>query len=300
MNASALYVDPATWPESPIPDYSALVRHRRPPTRCRSGSLSERVREWVLALNEGTAFYITDLPGGLRGAAAGILSDMLDEYVEIERIFKGLYWRGPPTRPLVPVTPEAHIAFAYAGPGAGFADISAVNRLGWTAQRPAKNWVAAVGRAPEARSPSLRFVSRHNTLRRSLTWAEVTLIEGVRSAALAEDFDNNDWAKIIFDDEPERDAEPELPAVDTWSARAWSDAVTSVLDGRAISRLGRGTLLRSDAIRSAALGERRPPSGFLDRIGELTSRMPPVLRHDDPTQRIRLYGAAGADTEWAQ
>lgn len=296
VKASALYVDPAPLPEpAPLPDYSALVRRMRPPRRCRAGSLSARVREWVLALEEGTAFYINDLPADLRGAAPRVLCDMTNEYVEVERIFKGLYWRGPPPRPHGPVLPEAHIAFAYAGPGAGFADASAVNRLGWTAQRPVKNWVAVVGRAPEARSPSLRFVSRHNTLRRTLTWAEVTLIEGVRSAHLAEDFDNNDWAKFFFDDEPACDGEPEAPvAVDSWRARAWADAVKSVLDGTAINRLGRGALLRPEAIRTAALAERRAPDGFLDRVDELTSQMPPLLRHDDPTQRVRLYAAGTA------
>ena len=117
--------------------------------------------------------------------------------------------------------------------------------------------------------------------------AEVTLIEGVRSAHLAEDFDNNDWAKFFFDDEPACDGEPEAPvAVDSRSARAWADAVKSVLDGRAINRLGRGALLRPEAIRTAALAERRAPGGFLDRIDELTSQMPPLLRHDDPTQRV--------------
>lgn len=111
---------------------------------------------------------------------------MTREYLEVRRIFNGFYWRGQDPRDGGLFADYGHMAIAYGGAGSGFAGASAVNRLGWSTQVPARARVAVVGRAPEARHSAIRFVSRSNAHRRDLTWAEVTLLEGIRSVALAE------------------------------------------------------------------------------------------------------------------
>ena len=228
------------------------------------------MREWVLALPVDTAFRLEYMPAGLRGDAPRVLYDMIREYVEIRRVFNGFYWRGRNPREGGTFPDYGHIAIAYGGPGSGFAGASAVNRLGWSTQVPAKVRVAVVGRAPEARHGSIVFVSRANAARRELTWAEVTLLEAVRSAELAE--------PAFIDWEEDFD----------YGDLAWSHAVDAVAVGRSLNRLGSGAVLRPSVIRRAAAGERRPGRRFLERIDQITARMPDLARHPDRTDRVRL------------
>lgn len=248
---------------------SPAIRPRRP-RRCRTGSRSGAVREWVLALPADTAFRLADMPVGLRGDAPRVLYDMTREYLEVRRIFNGFYWRGQDPRDGGLFTDYGHIAIAYGGPGSGFAGASAVNRLGWSTQVPARTRIAVVGRAPEARHSSLGFVSRANALRRELTWAEVTLLEAVRSVELIE--------PAFIDWEQDFD----------YRDLAWSHAIAAIVGGRSLDRLGRGAMLRPGAIRRAAACDRRPGRRFLDRIDQITADMPTVMRHPDHTERVRL------------
>ena len=260
----------AAVPTARLPDRAPQGTTVRVPRRCRAGSRSAAVRGWVLALPGDTAFRLEDMPVGLRGDAPRVLYDMTREYVEIRRVFNGFYWRGRNPREGGTFPDYGHIAIAYGGPGSGFAGASAVNRLGWSTQVPAKARVAIVGRAPETRHSSIVFVSRANAVRRELTWAEVTLLEAVRSAELAE------------------------PAVTDWEEDfdyrhlAWSHAIDAVVDGRSLDRLGQGAILRPSAIRRAAAGERRPGPRFLERINQITAQLPDLLHHPDRTERVRL------------
>lgn len=260
----------AAVPTARLPDGAPQETRVRVPRRCRAGSRSAAVRGWVLALPVDTAFRLEDMPTGLRGDAPRVLYDMTREYLEIRRVFNGFYWRGQNPREAGTFPDYGHIAIAYGGPGSGFAGASAVNRLGWSTQVPAKVRIAVVGRAPEARHGSIVFVSRANAVRRELTWAEVTLLEAVRSVELAE--------PAFIDWEEDFD----------YRDLAWSHAIDAVVGGRSLNRLGQGAILRPSAIRRAAAGERRPGPRFLERINQITAQMPDPVEHPDRTERVRL------------
>ena len=144
----------------------------------------------------------------------------------------------------------------YAAPGSGYAAATAVNRLGWTTQVPVGDDICVVGRAPQPDTPRIRFVSRSNPRRLDLTWAEVTVLEGVQNFHLAE--------SARFDED----------AGQSHTGAAWDEAVEFMGDGWSAYRLGPGASIRTAAVLEAAASEPRKPEGFLDRLADLARRVP--------------------------
>ena len=244
-----------------------------PPRTPRPGSISATVRRWVLDLPDDTVFRTRDVPAGPRQAAR-ILHDLAAEHPEVERVFKGFYWRGW-SEPAAAGAPHERIAMVYAGDGAGFAGPTAVHRLGWTTQWPAKVHICALGRPPAAAHPFIRFTGRSNPLRAALTWAEVTLLEGVLHSDRAEPR----WDGWTLDDNGD------ACEVDDWDEAAWDDAVGRLLDGSTMRRLGADASIRPAAVAEAAAAERSAPRRMRDRAAELPDRLPPLIawrHHAEP------------------
>ena len=241
----------------------------RPQRVPRPGSISDRVRRWVLDLPDDTMFRTADAPAEPRQAAR-ILCDLSAERLDVERIFKGVYWRGW-SEPNVLAAPTERIAMAYAGPGAGYAGPSAVHRLGWTTQWPAKVHICTLGRPPAADHLFVRFTGRSNPARGDLTWAEVTLLEGVLHSERAQPR----WDGWTIDENGK------TCEVDDWGQAAWDDGIGRLLDGSALRCLGADATIRPAAVAEAAAGELAAPRWLRDRAAELPDRLPPLITWDD-------------------
>ena len=257
-------------------DHLAPPRRERTP---RPGSLSGAVRRWVLDLAQGTLFGLGDLPAPPR-AAARIMHDVVNEYYEIERIFKGVYWRGSPIgNPCQVDVPYGRIAMVYAGPGSGYAASTAVNRLGWTTQRTAKVHICAAGRAPNPAHPFIRFEARSNPRRSDLTWAEITLLEGVLHSHRAEP--RHDAWDVDANGETD-------PAADI-RATAWADAVGSLIDGTTIRRLGPGASIRPAAVAEAAETE-AASAAIRQRAADAAGALPALIEWDCTSETAEQPG----------
>ncbi|WP_419925857.1 hypothetical protein [Candidatus Poriferisocius sp.] len=252
------------------------VKDSRPVRQTRHGSVASDIREWVFSLPEGSAFYLADVPAAPR-AAARVLHDLVRDHYEIERIFKGFYWRGSPLDSLNPVDPPlGRLAMAYAGAGSGYAGATAVNRLGWTTQVPVGYEIGVVGRAPQPGSNFVRFSSRSNRERLDLTWAEITLLEGVLNFHLAE--------AMSWDDESDA----------SYAEAAWAGALEELRSGWSAHRLGPGAHIRTKAVLEAAPAEPRQPAGFLDLVEDLAQQLPDAITTGDGHGESTAYSGFNA------
>ena len=149
-------------------------------------SRSERIRRWVADLPPYTFFQLQDVeagvPGASRNLAANVLSNLTADEATVERVAHGCYIRTGD----LPFWDFELAAMEYAGPGSGYAKRTALRELGWVWQAPCKAQIAVVGRAPRIAIRGCRFVSRANRARLALNWAEITLLEAIRSGAFLE------------------------------------------------------------------------------------------------------------------
>ena len=213
---------------------------RRPSVRSpRGGSQSARAREWVKALPEYTFFRLGDIPDVTPGVAAKALSEMVKAEEGIERVAQGCYIRTAPDSYRIDYAP---FAMRYAGPGSGYGSLSALSKLRWAWQSPVKTQIAVVGRTPRAQFPYCAFLARTNPNRRWLTWAEVTVLEGLRTGR--------------FGDFP------------------WKDALDFFLGGTSLSSLGEGAVIRREALMRAGNKEMSQQATYYERLRELVEKMP--------------------------
>ena len=251
----------------------------RRPKRPRPGSASAAVREWVLGLEPRTVFWISDLPTGLRPYASRVLHDMVHEYRAIDRIANGFYRRGHDTAPGMAgegLFELAQRAIAYAGAGCGFGGTSALNKVGWSTQVPVVDTLCVPGRVPECAIHATRFVTARNDRRRELTWPEVTIIE---ATLLSE------WAEVTVDDY----LSPDLPVGTDYRALAWRRALEALASGRTMRRLGRGTVLRGEALASVAAAEPEQSPWFASRLADVVSIIGHLQTHPDPAPQLRYF-----------
>ena len=167
----------------------------------------------------------------------------------VERITKGWYARvaNPGTTSRLVIRNRGGEAIRFAGPGAGYGALTAVNRVGWNWQPTIKAQVCVVGRAPRATLRFCQFLSRANEARRELTWAEVTLLEARRYFRFA--------------------------------GYDWDDCVECVAEGTTTNRLGPGALIRAAELRRVGELERGMNDKFRSRLRSLTSALPPVIAY---------------------
>ncbi len=208
----------------------------------RKGSQSARARGWVTRLPPYTFFRLGDIPNVTPGAAAKALSEMVRAEEDVERVAQGCYIRTAPDSYCIDYAP---FAMQYAGPGSGYGSLSAMSKLRWAWQSPVKTQIAVVGRTPRAKFPYCAFLARANPNRRELTWAEVTVLEGLRTGR--------------FGDFP------------------WEDAVDFFLSGTSLSSLGEGAVVRREALREAGSKETAQPAIYYERLRELIEQMPPRM-----------------------
>ena len=221
------------------------------PVNYRAGTAAAGVRDWVLGLTPWSLFDLSDVPGP-RQVVAKTLSQMARLDPAVERVAKGVYIRvDNPWRKGTLVYDRARVAMAMAGPGSGYGALTAVNKVGWNWQPTVKLKICVVGRAPRAKLRFCEFVSRSNEARRGLTWAEVSLLEALRFSAYA-----------------------------GWD---WDSCIEIVNDGTAVSRLGAGALIRSEALRDVGERERGVNDLFRRRLRSLAAAMPATVSHPGTT-----------------
>ena len=144
-------------------------------------SATADTKEWIADLKPNTWFWSKDVPGD-RDIVHPVLSRLHnDESSEVQRISRGLYWRGWPVDQKSAFNSPNHVisALLAAGPGAGLARGHALNRLGWTTQLPCKSLISVLGKPPTPHHPTVKYRPNKNQRRADLSWAEVTLLEAV-------------------------------------------------------------------------------------------------------------------------
>ena len=225
------------------------------PISYRSGSAAAAVRDWVIARPDWSIFRTGNVSGP-RQVVAKTLSQMAARDPRLARVAQGIYIRieGPWDRANLSYN-IARVAMAVAGPGSGYGGLTAVNALGWNWQSTVRYTICAVGRAPRTQIRNCRFVARANEARRGLTWAEVTVLESLRFFRFA-----------------------------GWD---WDTCVEMTSDGSAARRMGRGAMMRRDALREVGGLEPRVNDKFRMRLRSLTDAMPTtVVSPDDAISAV--------------
>ena len=232
------------------------------------------VRAWVHALPPATAFWCADIPAALREAGGEACTVLDGDWPVAWRIEGEFCWRAScddtPARVEVCRRP-AWIAIACAGAGAGYAGYSAVRRLGWTTQIPARDLLATVVGAPQLALEGVRYaVPAENLRRRELTWAETTLLEALLHADLI-DADPS-WH---FDPDP-------VP----WDHAAWASALSLLASGETLRRLGPGAVLRLDVLEWVAGSETDPCGTLRGRLRDIGAVIGSRAEHPTATRRV--------------
>ena len=207
------------------------------------GDCLAAAREWVRSLPPGTAFWYTDIPAALRNPPI-CLTDIVDDAWQVAcRVEGDLCWRT--SNGDLPALADlrrqpARAAIAYAGAGAGFAGCSAVRRLRWTTQIPARTLIATLAGAPQLTVAGIAYgAPSRNRRRDALNWAEVTLLEALLHADLIEVG-------------PSYDYEPHPPPR---RQAAWAEALGRLASGESTRYLGGDVALRVDVVTEVAAQE---------------------------------------------
>lgn len=187
-----------------------------------ASSQSAAARDWITGLEPGTWFWSRDVPGR-RGIVHPVLSRLTnDEASGVQRVAKGLYWRGwPADHDFASMPPDYTVgALLLAGPGAGLADWHALNRLKWSTQVPCKALISTL--LPPPKPPHRTVVYRQSTNQRraELNWAEVTVLEALSTVWMTE--------------------------------AVWHECLESMRDGRFAAYLKWGLPVRADMLEWAA------------------------------------------------
>ena len=196
-------------------------------------------RHWLDDLPGGSFFFASEVPG--RSSVVRPLLSRLaaDENSPIQREMQGFYaklWHDE-DNPRIPYADRVHGALKLAGAGGGASSSFAVNWLGWTHQHPFRYDFAVVGRPPTSPWEFARFHRRSNTARSALTWAEVTLLEAIRSFGFLE-------------------------------CVPWDEAITMLVQGICQERLGEGVLFRGDLLQAVGKAEHSQPQAFHRRLSD--------------------------------
>lgn len=204
-------------------------------------SESAEARDWITGLEPGTWFWSQDVPGR-RDIAHPVLSRLSnDEASGVQRIAKGLYWRGwPENHEFAYMSPNYTIAaMLLAGPGAGLADADALHVLRWTTQVPCKALISTLDAPPKPPHSTVVYKPRGNRRRVELNWSEVTILEAL--------------GFFWYTEEP------------------WHECLSGVSDGSAMDRLPWRAPIRSDMLRWAAETEDGATVETLHMVNEISA-----------------------------
>ncbi len=206
-----------------------------------SKSESAEAKDWIVGLEPGTWFWSQDVPGR-RGIAHPVLSRLSnDDASGVQRVAKGLYWRGwPEGHDLASMPPDYTIAaLLLAGSGAGLADWDALNRLRWSTQVPCKAMISTLGPPPKPPHPTVIYKQRNNQRRAELNWSEVTVLEALGML---------------------------------WMTEAlWHECLESIHNGRFTTYLRWGLPIRANMLEWAAETEEDMTVESLHQVGEVAA-----------------------------
>ena len=206
-------------------------------------------REWITGLKPGTWFWSRDIPVRPEIARPVLSRLCADESINIQKLARGLYWRGYPEGHQYHTFPPSYRigGLMLGGPGAGFWGWSALNMLEWTLQLPVKHNICVVGRPPKPIAVELQYHTNSNDRRKSLNWTEVTVLEALS------------WFK--YTEEP------------------WSECLEHLCNGQSANKLGWNLPVRPSLLRWAAEGENDVTVETLHKIDEIAAALP------DPPKR---------------
>lgn len=207
------------------------------------GTQTAAAQAWVDALPLGAFFFASEVPG-----RPSVVHPMLSRLVAageypVQRQMQGFYvkaWR--PGNPEFRCPSETQGALKLAGPGGGGTGCFALHRAGWTDQIPCRYDFVTVGQVPTSPWRQIRFHRRSNGDRVSLTPAEVTLMEAVRSFDLV-------------------------------GCVSWAEALESIADGSCQRRMRLGDSIRAEAVLQVSETEKCRPAEFHRRMAEAAAAL---------------------------
>lgn len=208
-----------------------------------------QAREWIESLASGAFFFTSEVPGEPATVKPLLSRLAADPAHPVQRQMRGFYCKAWSEEEPSPLVNRVSGALKLAGAGGGGAGLFAVNRAGWTYQRPSRSDFAVMGRPPKSPWPTVRFRRRSNMRRQALGPAEVTLIEAVRR-------------------------------FDRAAPIGWDEALATVQSGMVERNLNRGGRLRPNAISWVAQNELGAPAAFHNRIAEVCDAL--TLSHKSP------------------
>lgn len=142
-------------------------------------STAALIRMTIEKAPPGTFFHASRLPGSPR-AVESEMSRLARRGV-VQRVHKGLYWKGRASRFGNTRPDPATVAFEVASDrGVGFSGVSASYALGLSSQVPPRPEIAVVGPPPSG-IKGVTFHSRNNVCRHTLRPTEVALLEVLRA-----------------------------------------------------------------------------------------------------------------------
>ena len=195
-------------------------------------------REWIDALPCGEFFFASEVPGR-PSVVRPLLSRLAAaEDHPVQRQMHGFYakmWHADD--PEFQFASKTYGALKLAGRGGGGTRGFALHRAGWTEQIPCRYDFVTIGRVPTSPWRHIRFHRRSNDDRAGLTWAEVTLMEAIRSF---------DWVECV----------------------PWPHALESISDGSCQARMRLGEPIRAEEILRVSESEQCQPAEFHRRMSE--------------------------------
>ena len=161
----------------------------------------QRIQHRVKSRPYGSVFWDHELSDDAKLAEEVLIVLSAEHDSGLEELAPGFWCYGIPPSMLADGTAgpmmlsPAYVGLRYAGPGAGFASMDALNRVGWSTQMTAKTRLAVMDGTPEPLSAAIAHEMRDNAARRDLGWAEITFIEALHTILMAE----RDTDRIIED-----------------------------------------------------------------------------------------------------
>lgn len=152
----------------------------------------QKIRHRIRSRPFGSVFWSHELSDDAALAEATLIELAAEQDNGLEELAPGFWCYGIPPSKLADgsagpmVLSPAYVGLRYAGLGAGFASMDALNRVGWTTQVTAKTRIAVMDGTPEPLSRVVAHETRDNAARRDLGWAEVTFIEALHTILMAE------------------------------------------------------------------------------------------------------------------
>ena len=202
------------------------------------GTQTADARAWIDALPCGEFFFAAEVPGR-PSVVRPLLSRLAAaEDHPVQRQMRGFYaktWHAED--PTFRFASKTYGALKLSGLGGGGTRGFALHRAGWTNQIPCRYDFVTLGRIPTSPWRHVRFHRRSNDERAALTWAEVTVMEAIRSFG---------WVECVL----------------------WTEALESLANGRCEARMRLGAPIRAEEMLRVSDSEQCQSAEFHRRMHE--------------------------------